>query len=286
MNSPFEAQHNKAKEKDKNLFVRVREIKILKDAAVIVVLLTALSYFITYSFRSGYWSYYQLEDIAPIDIGPSDISMAISNVAMAIVFGLIVYVVITIVLWMSKVIISDLINPIAITIAAATTISMIYTGSIELYIIFEFCIIVAVFVGLKKFTESKSFKNIPLLPRVYNYLLSEVKQLFSIWSAFIPLKWIIIPIILFLIYATYETCYYLGSRIAEDKESYLIINHDSTVYVVIGEKKDNLIIAPVNLNKRIIEPKYSIIESKSNITSPLVLERTVIKGGFKVKNDK
>ena len=69
------------------------------------------------------------------------------------------------------------------------------------------------------------------------------------------------------------------------RENYLIINNKDSVYVVIDKDENNLIIAPVNFEKKLIKPEYSIINLKSNISNPLKLERKVVEGGLKVKTE-
>jgi len=78
-----------------------------------------------------------------------------------------------------------------------------------------------------------------------------------------------------------------GETEAAQKEDYLVIyekaDEKKSPLVVIEQNGDKLLVAQVDIDKKIIIPHYKIIESKSTKDEPLILERKTFKGGLKVK---
>ncbi|NGY80039.1 hypothetical protein F6Y02_36900 (plasmid) [Bacillus megaterium] len=78
-----------------------------------------------------------------------------------------------------------------------------------------------------------------------------------------------------------------GGTEAAQKEDYLVIyektDEKKIPLVVIEQNGDKLLVAQVDIDKKIITPHYKIIESKSTKDEPLILERKTFKGGLKVK---
>jgi hypothetical protein len=77
----------------------------------------------------------------------------------------------------------------------------------------------------------------------------------------------------------------LGRANASKETNYMIIKEPSP-YVVIDQNGGNLIIAPIDLKAKTITPKYQIIESKSDMKNPLIIESMKFKGGLDVKDPK
>ncbi|MEH7475795.1 hypothetical protein V7158_29255 [Priestia megaterium] len=240
-----------------------KKVQIWKDAAILVFLLTSLGYFLTYAFRQGYINYFKLEGIARSDIEVSDISLAIYTVYSHIVLAIIIYTITTLILIMTKAFDKFLINPIAITFAIVITFQSIYQ-EISISSVIKCVITVVILTVLRKLIKPN---------------FSRLKELLVIWNSVIPLKWITIVLILLL---TFQAFYDLGGKGAHDKTEYLIVKQGDIDYAVVEEKGSNLIITRVNLNTKTIQPKYSIIDPKSNIKKTLKFERTVIDGGLTV----
>jgi len=246
-----------------NQKIKEKKIEVWKDAAIIVFLLTSLGYFLTFAFRQGYINYFKLEGIATSKIEVSDISLAFYMIYFHIVLAIIIYTITTLILVITKAFDNFLINPIAITFA----IVLMYQSIYQEISIFKLIIYVTVVVVLS------------IIKKLIKFNLTKLKELQMIWNSVIPLKWIIISIILLL---TFQAFYDLGGKSAHDKNEYLIVKQGQLVYAVVDEKESNLIIAPVNLKTRTMQPIYSIIEPKSKIKNPLKFEKTVIKGGLTV----
>ena len=75
----------------------------------------------------------------------------------------------------------------------------------------------------------------------------------------------------------------LGSKVAAEKEDYLIMESTNDQnFVVINTYKDKFIIAPVNLEKKEITPKFQFIDMKSDKDNKV--EFTLVNTGkLKVK---
>lgn len=78
----------------------------------------------------------------------------------------------------------------------------------------------------------------------------------------------------------------LGETVAKKKEEYLVMANNDSHFVVIAENSNYLLIAPVELDKKVITPHYSIIEGKSKLNKLVKLEAMKFNGGLKVKRVK
>ncbi|MCR8866856.1 hypothetical protein NQ109_28430 [Priestia megaterium] len=78
-----------------------------------------------------------------------------------------------------------------------------------------------------------------------------------------------------------------GQYMAQQRESYYIIKHGKDHhYAVISNYDKQLIIAPVDLDKKVITPRYSLVEPKSNLNKLVGLEVMKFDGGLKVEQVK
>ncbi|PGT77452.1 hypothetical protein [Priestia megaterium] len=251
-----------------------------KDATIVVVLLTGLIYFITYAFRQGFTNYYQLGEIARNSIEPADISQAFTWIFTYMTGPVLIYFILTAILVIAGDVAIFLINPIAITVIVVPIFNIINNRDSGENL-WQSVIVVIILAVLKKLMEYERFNHWPLLPKIRDYFINDARTISKVWKRLAYLKFMILSLILLLIFlASYD----LGNKVAKDKESYLIINKDkNTTYVVLEENEGNLIIARLNKKAKTIEPKYSIIEKKSNIKKPLILERITVDGGLEVK---
>lgn len=79
---------------------------------------------------------------------------------------------------------------------------------------------------------------------------------------------------------------YIGRFTAEHKAAYYVIKAQKQSYVVLDTYKDNLIIAQVNLKKKVIDTEYQVVDSKSDLfnkSKQIVLD-FAYTGPLKVKN--
>ncbi|MET1123065.1 hypothetical protein ABWU59_29540 [Priestia megaterium] len=61
----------------------------------------------------------------------------------------------------------------------------------------------------------------------------------------------------------------MGKVDAASKSHYLVVESKTMPLVIIAQTQDKLLVAPVDIKKRLISPTYMIIESKSTVKKPL-----------------
>lgn len=255
-----------------------KNINIFKDTAILLAILTGFSY----AYKQGYMHYYKLGIISPSDIIPTDIIQTVYGFTAAIIVFTIVYMSITLVVIFAleaenknfRIIINLVAIPFALSIV------FIYITNIEHPINWMFYIYYSIIL-LIHYSLYDNFQVYRKIIKKIKELVSKVyNTLFSIWNSIPYFNWIIIICSLYGIFLVFYT---LGETAAERTEDYIIIQEKSSTFVVVGKDKENLIVAPIDLDNKIITPKYRVIESKSNMENPLVLEKVKFKGGLKVK---
>ena len=187
--------------------------KFIKDAAVSIVLLTGLAYFITYAYIMGNSQYYQLGVLTPSKIDYFDISFVISMVSAPVALIVFLYFVITILLVISDSVSYILINPVAISFALVSVVSIIYTGDIDLVNVLIAIIFCIFLIGLKELMKSRLFNRFPLFKKVMDENLNARRLLF-IWKPLFSQRWMVLSLILLLIFSV---LYNLGSTNAKQK---------------------------------------------------------------------
>ncbi|MBX9998179.1 hypothetical protein [Priestia aryabhattai] len=70
-----------------------------------------------------------------------------------------------------------------------------------------------------------------------------------------------LPIICLALLLSLSWASYTGKATAANKENYLVFSNDNKDYVVLSKYNDGIIIAPVDLKKKSIEPSFQIIDS-------------------------
>ncbi|MFS2171412.1 hypothetical protein [Priestia megaterium] len=108
------------------------------------------------------------------------------------------------------------------------------------------------------------------------YWLDLISYGVLIWAIIVGIK--IVPsfltIMAIILYALIISVL-IGKHDAVNKEDYLILERDNQQsYVVINNYNEYFIIAPVNLKKKIITPKFQFIEMKSEVDKKLELKLT------------
>jgi len=100
-----------------------------------------------------------------------------------------------------------------------------------------------------------------------------------------------------IVYFASLVFFHLGENEAQRRDEYLIIKYEEKIkdkktgkekiketdFVVITESKNNLLIAPVDLDEKAITPTYSIIEAKSTFNKLVKLEAMKFNGGLKIE---
>lgn len=284
----------------------------MMDASILVLILTGLTYLIGMKFKVGYLGYYKVNTIMLSDVGMSYIINSITGIVGLLMLWVVIFTFYLPALSSAKYI-SRILHFIMslFRLYAFIFVFWIYVfdevidrGYVAILLLV--CIIILVlkggFIFFKKARNKKKKKQSPLFEKFTNstsdelkYIISDIKK--NKYSKFIPL----IPCI-FLAMFVFDN---LGETSAQRRDEYLIIKYEEKVkvkvkdkktgkekvkvkvketdFAVITEDKNNLLIAPVNIDKKVITPHYSIIEAKSKLNKLVKLEAMKFDGGLKVK---
>ncbi|MFF2597271.1 hypothetical protein ACFVSZ_28395 [Priestia megaterium] len=260
------------------------------DASIIVLILTGLTYLIGMKFKAGYLGYYKIDTIMLSDVGMNYIINSVTGV-----IGLLMLWVVIFTLYLPALSSAKYIGRILYFIMSLFRLYLfVLAFSVYVFdkaidegftaIVLWICIIILVPIQIFNFFIKKSNKKkSPLFEKLtnsirgeLNYIISDIKK--KRYLKFVPL----IPCI-FLAIVVFDN---LGETSAQRKENYLVIERGEKDFVVIAENKDNLLIAPVNLDEKVITASYSIIEAKSEINKLVKLKAKKFNGGLKVEYEK
>lgn len=193
--------------------------KFLKiDAAIVIVILTAISYGMTYSFLRGQITYYRLPGMF--------VDLNINTMTQILFFSI--------------------------------------SGGVLLYVLFYLICyglpfvlgkFIKFIVSLLKFIPSKSIQK--LVGKMSGENLNDIEK--TKVSISIDKLLHIYLIILLMAIAAFGR---LGNASAAGKDEYMVIHQDKDLFVVVTSYKDSMIMAPLNLKKESITPKFKAIEMK------------------------
>ncbi|RAS75608.1 hypothetical protein [Priestia endophytica] len=257
----------------------------LKDASLIVLILTGLTYLLGFSFKQGYLDYYETNDLMLNNI-------EISYIATPFISSL---------SFITEVILMYLF--LHLLFSSAKEEGFIYHYWVKT-ILFVFLTIELLKFALNKEISETGFNlvsktviiigSIVIIDWVLNYKSNSYKKLVK------PVKKRLFSFILFfridkrLRYILFIPFIMLSSLIlyghgkteAAQEEDYLIIENKSVDLAVIIQGGDNLLVAPVDLNRKIITPNFRVIEAKSTLDKQMVFKSVHIKNGLKLKKPK
>ncbi|MEH7049898.1 hypothetical protein [Bacillus pseudomycoides] len=221
------------------------------QAAIIVLLFTALTYSYTALFKFGYHSYYNLYDYSLLKVDTSDLVHYFLAVFPWLASALTFYIflrylfLIPELLFKWKGVTSAIILPLIALIVISPLIEWVF--KINIYSNWYTTIWSIIFV----------------LTLVYVFLPSIAqKYILVVLSPFKPFKTIaILILILFLGFISFRG----GVESAKGQRKYLIFNQNNQEQIVISNSGNNLITAPFNKDKTTIEPTFYVIPIKNQI---------------------
>ncbi|WP_144508737.1 hypothetical protein [Bacillus mycoides] len=221
------------------------------QAAIIVLVFTALAYAYAALFKYGYHTYYDLTDYSLLKIDTSDLTHYFLTIFPWLAASLIIYILLRYVFLIPELLLklkgvkSKIILSLIILLFINPLIGWIF--KIDIYSNWYLSIWCITYV----FTLSYDF--LPLIVQKYIQV---------ILSPFKPFK--IIVVLIFILVLGFIS-FRLGVESAEKQREYLIFSQNNQEQIVISNSGNNLITAPFNKDKNTIESTFYVIPIKNQI---------------------
>ncbi|PFF51796.1 hypothetical protein CN357_03640 [Bacillus cereus] len=241
--------------------------KIVSQATLIVLLLTALTYSFTALFKSGYHHYYQLNDYSLLTIDTSDF-VHFFLVSFRYLFPLTVAYVVVRYIFLAPEFFLRKGGVKSITIAFVITLLFVPIFISWIFNIDKFDnIYILAWAFVTNFIVFYQFFS-PKVQSILQFLLTPIRpyKVFFILSAFI-----------FLGIGSYR----LGVDTAKKQEEYSIVTQGEEDLIVISTKGNSLITAPFNKDTNTIKSTFTVIPMKNQVS----LKTTTLTKNLKVKSD-
>lgn len=259
------------------------------DRGVLIGVLTALGYFVAYSYQKGFLSYFGVTDLflSQITIVSIILSTSVVGTGLFMAFGAYNHV--------QHLIFKELpesYNPIWIIfkrsllylfVVLVLLISFIDSWR-SLLIILSGLIIYWYIWPVLNFWKVKGYKNKLKSQLEYKEKSGFTKNdIIFAWKNYPSFKIIVIVIAFMLLPSIAEV--FGVKKAKETEEFYIYQNNQSEDYVVIDNVGSKFITAPIDLSTNEIEKKYLVVEQKSGLKNPLIFEKVKIEGGISVKRE-
>jgi len=263
----------------------LEEKSSLSDSALLITFITVLGYYLAYSYKKGYLSYYGVPKNMISQVDVINIIIASSALFSIIFVPYLLYVNTNTVLYGVN-------NPIAV-IFKNKIIPLIILGSVLLFAVSSLVWIWWGAIGLLAscawvyisplFIHSKinGYKN-KLEEVIRRDTLNEpfIKKVIRTLKSKSLAKYVLI---LFGTFYLGNIVYLIGVENAKKEREYIKLEVDNTVYLVVDVIGENYIITPYDKKTNSIKTKFSIIEIKTNFDDLLEFENIVLKDSLKVK---
>lgn len=267
-----------------NSSIEKESIFKISDMTIYISVITALGYFVTYSYKKGYRSYYGLNEVLINQIDLSSVLLSITFIFSTLIIFLGIYNNL-------KILFADYGNVIFKIFERKLFVLffiylflnflyndrklLLYTSVVLLiWIIFVYFIPIVLYRDvegyknkLKKSLKEKDRDSKSIVDKIINIIRNDLKSAFMLLS--------------FLFFVCISLSLVLGLSNARKQTDYYMLKHQNKTYVVVDSYSDKFIIAPINLKTNVIEKKFLIIEGKSTLKDPTVFERIKINDGIK-----
>lgn len=247
-------------------------IDLLKDAAFLVGLLTALSYFVSFAFKNGYMSYYGLDDLTLSDIGVSDILEAIEKMIKLVWIPIVTYIIISyfnnikifgvlVIFYFMACIQSIFITPLGYSYSYFSRENYFFSF-IEAIVM---CVVVFVWIDKRR----------------RSIIIKGINKIISLWRSNNYFKVLYIVVILLF---SYKIFFEYGYTQAESKTSYMTIEFSKNKPLVIIDQNDHfVIVSELNQKKNVISDEFELVKLEPQKGNHKVFKQMTFKKGLKVK---
>lgn len=253
------------------------------DMTIYISLITALGYFISYSYKKGYRSYYGLNEVLINQIDLSSILLSITFIVSVLFTFLGIYNNIRLLLFNNENIFLKILERKVFAIFLLyflfnylnnDKMNLMFTSiALLVWIIIVYSVPLFVHRDIKGYRNKlvKSLKkkksNKSILENIIYIIKNDLKSA------------IVLIFVVFFTFITFSGL--LGVSNAKKQKDYYILKHQNKIYVVVDSYSDKVIIAPIDLKTNTIEKKFQIIESKSSLKEPILFEKIRINDGIK-----
>ncbi|MGF9947113.1 hypothetical protein ABEX44_28345 [Priestia megaterium] len=238
----------------------------LIEASVFVILLTVLTYFLAYTYKQGFLSYYEIDRLMLHNIGYYYINISFKQIFkyVGVLGGFYMFLPFLPYAFKSNGI-KDPIKMDALLKIAKGVLFFLLLPIIAIMMLFkreEFilscCLLVAIFYLIFSIVDKQR--------TYYSACNAFVNTLISTFK-----KNKVVTFIAIIICVSILPCFFasMGKVDAASKSRYLVVESKTMPLVIIAQTQDKLLVAPVDIKKRLISPTYMIIESKSTVNKPL-----------------
>ncbi|PVE64462.1 hypothetical protein [Priestia megaterium] len=296
-------------------------IKILQDAALIIALISAMGYYLAFSFEKGYRDFYGIEDISFTDIDIESIVNSVYKILPIIVFICSAYLITRFIIGLiipffkksmerTNEVFLNLYKdegnlPYGISLIlrlinhSGTQNIKTMGNAIKFYIPF----ITAVQVTNLIFGKSNSrfvFILVTFLALAWFIFFILVKITFKIkghstdnvnFNNPITFIWTIsnwntkiILCVLSIIGVGY-LFYQYGYTDAEEQEDYFVVEIDSKNLIILDKNDNSMLVAPINIENPILKSDFQFIPIKSDKDTVMNLKKVTIPDGLQVMNN-
>lgn len=254
----------------------------MMDASIIVLVLTALTYICGMKYKEGYLGYYGISNFM---MGSVEINFLINSflhLLIPLLIGGLLY------LWVLPSLFNSKFKSKKYgRLPYFSFLILFFWSFFVAYLYYVFNILVNrgislfVMVTLALNFKKRFYRTITL--PVINRITNKIFPFISFIVRHKPAQFFALMIFICVMVGSFIR---LGENTAQEREEYLIIKHGKSNYAVITENSNNLLIAKVNIDKKVIYANYSIIEAKSEFNELVNLKPKKFNGGLKVKRVK
>jgi hypothetical protein len=257
------------------------------DTGLLIGVLTALGYFVAYSYQKGYLSFFGITEVFLSQITIVNVIISISVVGTALFLGITAYDGFIKVIPESNnpfwQVLKKSFLPYLFWALITAPLTIVYL-KIVLYVLAGILVLLYI-IPIFTHWNVKGYMN-KLRKQVEHEDKTRLtrESILTAWNTY-PSSRLFILIAVFLLLPHLSSLF--GYKIAETSEHFFIFdNQQGEKFVVIDKIGDNFLVAPIDLSKKEITKHYQLIEQKSELDKPILFEKVKINGGITAKQER